>query len=280
MSFTYTPADGVTGGYIADGMTFVLQNAGTGALGGGGGSLGYSPNVSPSVGVGFNIYTYASPQQGLVFVQNGNIGTPMATGSVNVASLDPIQVTLNYDGSNNLVTTLEDLNTTATYSTTDSVGSLVSDLGGNTAYLGFTGASGAGAAVQTVDNFNFTSVFTGMPNILPATTALSVSSGTLDLNGASQTVASLSGTGTITNTSSASLAVFVRGRNRHFDFRWYDRRRCRPDLARAHQRGDTNPQRDQQFHRRNSRLGRRIDPHEQRGARRRVELDRRRRLGV
>jgi fibronectin-binding autotransporter adhesin len=210
VNFTYHLGTATTGSYIADGMMFVLQNAGTGALGTGGGGLGYG-GITPSIGVGFNIYSFATPQ-GIVFGQNGAISPSATTGSVNVASLDPIQVNLNYDGSNNLVATLTDLSTSLSYSATDAVGSLAGYFGGsNTAYVGFTGGSGAGASLQTISDFNYATAFGGSTNILPATTALSISGGTLDLFGSNQTVASLSGSGMVTNTSAATTSVLTTG---------------------------------------------------------------------
>ena len=66
------------------------------------------------------------------------------TPTSNTANGDPIQVNLSYDGSNNLVETLTDLTTSATWQQHYSVGSLAATVGGKTAYLGFTGADGAG----------------------------------------------------------------------------------------------------------------------------------------
>src|SRR5262249_37099151 len=54
--FTYTANSNGFPSNAADGVTFVLQTAGTGALGGAGGGLGYYGLAGPSLAVAFNIY--------------------------------------------------------------------------------------------------------------------------------------------------------------------------------------------------------------------------------
>jgi autotransporter-associated beta strand protein len=214
VSFTYKPAPGAT--YRADGMVFVLQNdsRGAAAIGTGGGQLGWgSPGtINPSAGVEFNIFSYSGgPSLGTYYATNGQLPASQqynATGSVSLQSGDPIQVVLTYDGSSSINLSLQDLSTTSTYSTSYSTsGSLVSSVSGNTAFVGFTGATGGGDSVQTITNFSFLSG-AGGGNILPVTTDLSIASGgTLDLYGAPQRVASLSGAGVITNSVSASTTT-------------------------------------------------------------------------
>ena len=185
-SFVYTAG----GNKAADGVTFCLQNAaaGLGALGGGGGNLGYQ-SITPSAAVPFNIFPNTS-QTGATLWTGGALGAYQTTGSVNIASGDPIQVTLNYNGTS-LVENLLDLSNSATFSTTYAGVNLPTIVGGTLAYVGFTGAQGGSYATQTISNFNF-SVASGS-NILPTATALSVAaSATFDLGGNNQTVASLS----------------------------------------------------------------------------------------
>jgi autotransporter-associated beta strand protein len=164
------------------------------------------PGITPSIGVGFNIY--GTP--GLLELSGGTVGTPNATGSVNVGSGDPIQVTLSYDGSGSIGVSLLDVGNGNSYSTTDVLGSSIASLlGSNTAFMGFTGASGGVTAVQTISSFN-SSLTYSTSNILPAGTALTVAaSSTLDLNGAGQQVGSLSGAGTIRNTGNVLSALVV-----------------------------------------------------------------------
>ena len=130
----------------------------------------------------------------------GNNGVYLPTNGVmttnptsNTANGDPIQVNLSYDGSNNLVETLTDLTTSATWSNTYSVGSLAATVGGKTAYLGFTGADGGATSTQTISNFSI--VTSGGTNVLPTTTPVTIRNGaTLDLTDVTQTIASLSST--------------------------------------------------------------------------------------
>ncbi len=150
---TYTYQD-VTGGG-ADGAAFVIQNdpRGATALGGGGGSLGVS-GITPSVELEFNIY---SPNTvGFAFHTNGANGTYITPGTVGIDSGDPINVTLTY------------LNGTATMKLVDTVNSnsftastpinIPAIVGGQTAYVGFTGADGGAASTQIITNFTFVSL--------------------------------------------------------------------------------------------------------------------------
>ena len=103
----YTPAFAASfiyrdvGGGGADGVTFCLQNAANGAatLGGGGGGLGYF-GITPSVALAMNIY---SPNTvGIALRTNGTLPSPggySPTTPVNIASGNPIQVSLHYTGS-------------------------------------------------------------------------------------------------------------------------------------------------------------------------------------
>ncbi len=178
----------------ADGAAFVLENdpAGAGGVGGTGSDLGYG-GITPSAAVEFNVYS--GHTRGTGYYNDGQTGGNggsdyIATGPVNLASGDPIQVDLTYDGIN-LVETLTDQTTGATFITTYDNVNLADQLGGNTAYVGFTGGTGGSASTQTIDFLNFTFV-TGGGSILPATTSVEIAGGaTLDLGGSSQTIASL-----------------------------------------------------------------------------------------
>lgn len=148
-SFTYQDV----GGGGADGCAFVLQNAGAGsaAIGGGGGSLGYG-GLAPSVAVEFNIY---SPNGvGMALRTNGQTGSPYSTtGSVNLAGGDPIGVSLAYNGTT-LSMTLTDAVTHATF-TTNALMNIPGALGTNAAYVGVTGADGGISSTQVISNFQF-----------------------------------------------------------------------------------------------------------------------------
>lgn len=140
------------GGGGADGAAFVLQNdpRGTTALGGGGGSLGYS-GITPSVALQINIY---GDTPGVAFNTNGNTGGYVATGGVNVSSGDPIKVDLTYIGGV-VYLTLSNTITAATFSTELPVGSLPERVGSDLAWVGFTGADGGTVSTQNISEFSF-----------------------------------------------------------------------------------------------------------------------------
>lgn len=152
-AFTATWTYQDVGGGGADGTVFVLQNdpRGTSALGGGGGGLGYS-GITPSVGLEFNVYTPNTP--GIAFRANGVTGTPYApTTPLNVASGDPIGVTVHYDGTTASLTLTDAV--THTSFRTNFVVDIPGTVGTNVAFVGFTGASGGVASYQQVSNFSF-----------------------------------------------------------------------------------------------------------------------------
>ncbi|MGA2541554.1 MAG: Ig-like domain-containing protein, partial [Verrucomicrobiota bacterium] len=157
-SFTYhnsTPYDGPD---PADGFAFVVQNDGPWAVGDYGGNLGFggSPGVSPGAAIAFNLYTgygagtkYANNAMDYVFSGYQSVSP------VNLASTDPLNVTISYDGSR-LTEILVDTVTGAGFTNAYAV-NLVSDAGGGTAYVGFSGGTGAGVSVQDISNFSFSS---------------------------------------------------------------------------------------------------------------------------
>ncbi len=161
VSFDYqaTPS----GGGLADGFAFILQDSSVGlsALGGDGGSLGYGPEsggrggtaISPSAAVELNLYEYGgSLIPGTNFATDGSTGSYNPTGGVDFADTgDTIQVVLSYNGSA-LTETLTDLVTGATYST-NYTENLESILGSDTAYVGFSAGNGGGQSTQIVSNF-------------------------------------------------------------------------------------------------------------------------------
>lgn len=150
------------GGGGADGATFCIQNdpRGVSALGGGGGSLGVGAStfITPSAELEFNIYSghpigYAFQTDG---VTGGSGGTYLPTGQVQVDSGDPINVVLTY-ANGNLAMTFTDPTTAKSFSTNVLV-DLPATVGGDTAYVGFTGADGGVASTQIITNFSFVSI--------------------------------------------------------------------------------------------------------------------------
>jgi hypothetical protein len=154
-SFTYQAG----GNMAADGVTFCLQNdvRGTGAIGGGGGALAYQ-GIQPSVALELNIFAgNGVGGVGYSFDANGAIGPTVPPGSVAINSGDPITVIVGYVAGQ-LSLTFTDAVATTSFSTNLYVGDITQILGGNTAYVGFTGAFGGLTSIQTVSGFQFISL--------------------------------------------------------------------------------------------------------------------------
>jgi autotransporter-associated beta strand protein len=202
-SFVYT----ASGSRVADGVTFVLQNDSRGltAVGDQGGNMAYG-NITNSAAFVLNIYGFHGV--GTTFTTGGIVGGPYdANNPVNLASGNPIQVNLTYDGSNFMVVQLTDTVTGANLATTYTTGNLATITGGSTAYMGFTGATGGASAIQTISNFSIN--LDTDANLLPTDTAVTLASGTtFDLNGVSQRVASLADA---TTGSTTGHQVFLGG---------------------------------------------------------------------
>jgi len=151
----------------ADGMTFTIQNAGITAAGPGGAGLGYgatSPGghggISNSVAVKFDFYNnFGEGIDSTGLYVNGASPTIPAidmTGSgVNLHSGDVMDVWMTYNGTT-LSMQITDLTTQATFETSWTV-DIPSTVGANTAYVGFTGGSGGGTAIQDILSWVFTS---------------------------------------------------------------------------------------------------------------------------
>ncbi|MGO8926101.1 MAG: LamG-like jellyroll fold domain-containing protein [Limisphaerales bacterium] len=159
--FTYQMS-ATAGATPADGTTFCIQDspAGTSALGGGGGDLAYY-GITNSAALELNLYTGAHGGSGFQFGTNGmtpDSAVPtspyMPVSPVNLNSGDPINVWL-YCLAGTAYVLLTDTTTSASFSTTLNVGSLRDAIGADTAYIGFTGATGGDEASQMVSNFRF-----------------------------------------------------------------------------------------------------------------------------
>ena len=155
---------------MLDGLAFCLQNttAGVNVLetGGGGSGLGYY-QMTNSIALCAELYNNADNAPGIEVATNGEpsagvIGTGFQygpTAPVSLISGDPISFSIYYDGSNYDVT-MTDLTTAATYSTNYEVGAIweTNIIGSDTAYVGFTAATGGVSATQTIANFYFTPI--------------------------------------------------------------------------------------------------------------------------
>ena len=154
-------------GGVADGMTFVIQNdhAGLHALGGDGSGLGYAlaPDtpaiISNSVGLEVNIYSFTLPGTNLATQGTSDIFNYLSTSPVNLNGGYPVKFTLTYDATaQTLSETLVDIvSPTTTYSHTFTGIDIASQVGGSSAYVGFTAGTGGLASTQTVSGFQFQS---------------------------------------------------------------------------------------------------------------------------
>lgn len=161
--FTFQLVNPLAGGYfpptnpIADGITLTIQNAGAYALGSLGGGLGYT-GIGQSVALKFDLYNNAgegSNSTGLYI--NGAAPTVPAvdlTGTgIDLHSGNPIAAHITYDGTN-LHLTLTDTITLASWSHSFAI-NIPATVGGNTAYIGFTGGTGRDTAIQQILSWTF-----------------------------------------------------------------------------------------------------------------------------
>ena len=159
-AFTYQAG----GNRVADGATFCIQNdpRGTTARGGGGGDLGVN-GITPSIELEFNLFAGNSQNTGYTVLTGGMTGASggngnyHAPGNVNVASGDPINVTVNY-ANGVMALTFTDAVANTSFTTNLTIGNLTQLLGTNAAWVGFTGGDGGSTSVQTISNFSFTSI--------------------------------------------------------------------------------------------------------------------------
>jgi hypothetical protein len=172
---------------VADGMTFTIQNstAGASAIGLLGGNLGYgggTKGIQKSVAIKFDIYSNSgegTDSTGLY--QNGASpilpAIDMTSSGVILLSGDAIAAHIVYNGTT-LTMTLTDaiVNETFTQSWTVNIPSIV---GGNLAYVGFTGGSGGKSSSQKVESWTLTST----PPAAPAAATPTITPGTESFSG-------------------------------------------------------------------------------------------------
>ena len=180
-SIQITPANAAT----ADGITLAIQGNSTTALGPSGGGLGYGPDnagaalsstnpLHNSVAVKFDLYD--NNGEGVnstgLYVNGASPTSPSVdlTGSgVDLHSGHVMNVQIAYDGTN-LTMTITDptVNSAFTHSWPIDIPGTV---GGNSAYVGFTGGTGGQTAIQDVLNWTFSSSAasgtTATPVIIP-----------------------------------------------------------------------------------------------------------------
>jgi hypothetical protein len=182
----------------ADGFTFTVQGVGPTALGGDGGSLGYGPNpntgstggIAKSVAIKFDIYSNSgegTDSTGL-FINGVPPTTPavdLTSSGIVLSSGDTISAQLVYNGTT-LTLNLTDTVTNKTFSHAFTV-NIPTTVGGNTAYVGFTGGTGGSTAIQNIETWTFTSgttqvaadpIFSPLPGTYTSAQNVSLSSAT------------------------------------------------------------------------------------------------------
>ena len=172
--FTTSFSFQITGGSnpTADGFAFVIQGSSSTALGPSGGGLGYGPDnpttpsssantpIGKSIAVKFDLYSNAGEgvdSTGL-YTNGASPTTPfvdMTSSNVNLHTTDVFNVQLSYDGTN-LTMTITDATTSATFTNVWPI-NIPSTVGGNTAYVGFTGSTGGDTAIQEIIGWTMSS---------------------------------------------------------------------------------------------------------------------------
>jgi hypothetical protein len=162
-SFQITPGTNP----LADGMTFTIQGNNTAALGPAGGGLGYGPDtvggaagIGKSVTVKFDLYSNAGEGTDSTGIYTNGVSptTPfndMTSSTVLLNSGHIMNVQMKYDGTN-LVMTITDATTAAVFTQSWPI-NIPSTVGGNTAYVGFTGGTGGDTAIQEIIGWTLTS---------------------------------------------------------------------------------------------------------------------------
>jgi hypothetical protein len=156
---------------IADGMTFVIQGNSATALGGAGGGLGYA-GIPNSVAVTFRAFT--SSQLGLgvngSFVSQVPITGIDFNAAAHASGIEPFQVTIQYDGTT-LTTTIKDLVTGKSFTASQTI-NIVSVVGGDTAYAGFTAGTGGLATNTAVGMWTYNPTTANLPPLAPSNLAV------------------------------------------------------------------------------------------------------------
>jgi hypothetical protein len=198
VKFTYQMTGG--GGNPADGAAFVIQNdaAGTAAIGGGGGNLGY---VGINNSAAFEINVYNGHQIGTAFLA-GSAGPYNAVGAVNLVgdgtTGDVINVSLVYNAIAGTITqTLNDTTNNTSFTSVLPLGNntIAGIIGSDTALIGFTGATGGANSTHTISNFEFDSATS------------SIYTNNVVVNGGSNATIDVGTTGAINTVAMGSLTV-------------------------------------------------------------------------
>lgn len=148
-------------GWMADGITFCIQNQGPNALGGPGGGMGFGPDpvvgsgpsISNSVAVKFDLYqNWPDPSDSCTGLFTNGVspvgGTDLLQSNVDLRSNDRFHVDMSYNGTT-LNVTLTDTVTQATATQSYTI-NIPATVGSQSAYVGFTGGTGGAVSNSSI----------------------------------------------------------------------------------------------------------------------------------
>ncbi len=156
--------------FTADGITFAIQGNAANARGGSGGALGYA-GIDNSIAIKFDLFDNAGegPSSTGLYIdgpQPNAIGSISLLGTgIDLHSEHMFHVEMSYTGTT-LEVVITDTVTLAVATQTYTV-DIPTIVGGATAYVGFTGATGGLTAVQEILNWTFDSATPPVPLFVP-----------------------------------------------------------------------------------------------------------------
>ena len=141
------------------GFTFILQNQGLNAVGLAGGSGLGSHNINSSVAIKFDIFNNAGEGNDStgVYLDGASPTVPavdITPSGIELNSGDELHAHMVYDGTN-LTLTITDSSTGDTFTHTFAV-NIPQTVGGNTAFVGFTSATGGSTSIDDVLDWTYT----------------------------------------------------------------------------------------------------------------------------
>jgi hypothetical protein len=177
----------------AEGFTFTIQGVGNTALGAAGNSLGFGPvqgsdnGIAQSVAIKFDLANNAGEGSNSTGLYT-NGAAPMNAGSIDLTGVPldfhsghTFQANMSYLGTT-LTVTIKDLTTNVSATQTYSNVQIPTIVGGGTAYIGFTAATGNQSATQDILNWIYQPTAAASPNAPSGLGATSASATSVSLN--------------------------------------------------------------------------------------------------
>jgi hypothetical protein len=142
----------------SDGFTFCIQNSRNNALGAPGGGLAYF-GITKSVAVKFDLHDNGGegPDSTGIFTNGAAPWVPaidLSNTGIDLHSGHVFNVSMTYDGTT-LNVTITDASTAASASQSYAI-DIPGTVGGSVAFVGFTGATGGGTAIQNIQTWTYT----------------------------------------------------------------------------------------------------------------------------